>query len=119
MLFPTVALMLFNYICSLFPDVQLFNFIPRALASQLNFAEMSALPLSITSILITALTNFFLSFIMFSIIFYIASKKLGFRFSLVEFLTYYFFYQPISFIVLFFGIITGILFKNHKIDWKL
>ncbi|MEM3774553.1 MAG: glycosyltransferase family 2 protein [Candidatus Bathyarchaeia archaeon] len=119
MLFPTVALMLFNYICSLFPDVQLFNFIPRALASQLNLTSVPVLPPSLTSMLFTVLTNFFFGFIMFSIIFYIASKKLRFRFSLVEFVAYYFFYQPISFIVLFAGIIAGIFFKNHKIDWKL
>ncbi|MEM3840252.1 MAG: glycosyltransferase family 2 protein [Candidatus Bathyarchaeia archaeon] len=119
MLFPTVALMLFNYICSLFPDVQLFNFIPRALASQLNLTSVPVLPPSLTSMLFTVLTNFFLGFIMFSIIFYIASRKLRFRFSLVEFVAYYFFYQPISFIVLFAGIIAGIFFKNHKIDWKL
>ncbi|MEM3613203.1 MAG: glycosyltransferase family 2 protein [Candidatus Bathyarchaeia archaeon] len=119
MLFPTVALMLFNYICSLFPDVQLFNFIPRALASQLNLTSVPVLPPSLTSMLFTVLTNFFFGFIMFSIIFYIASRKLRFRFSLVEFVAYYFFYQPISFIVLFAGIIAGIFFKNHKIDWKL
>ncbi|MEM3565728.1 MAG: glycosyltransferase family 2 protein [Candidatus Bathyarchaeia archaeon] len=119
MLFPTVALMLFNYICSFFPDVQLFNFIPRALASQLNFTNVPVLPPSLTAILFTALTNFFLGFIMFSIIFYIASRKLRFRFSLVEFITFYFFYQPISFTVLFAGILAGIFFKKHKIDWKL
>ncbi|MBS7621330.1 glycosyltransferase family 2 protein [Candidatus Bathyarchaeota archaeon] len=119
MLFPTVALMLFNHICSLFPDVQLFNLIPRALASQLNLTNVPMLPPSITSILFTTLTNFFLGFIMFSIIFYTASRKLKFRFSFAEFIAYYFFYQPISFLVLFAGIIAGIFFKDHKIDWKL
>ncbi|MBS7636477.1 hypothetical protein KEJ37_03930, partial [Candidatus Bathyarchaeota archaeon] len=77
------------------------------------------LPPSITSILFTTLTNFFLGFIMFSIIFYTASRKLKFRFSFAEFIAYYFFYQPISFLVLFAGIIAGIFFKDHKIDWKL
>ncbi len=119
MLFPTVALMLFNYICSIFPDVQLFNFIPRVLASQLNLPNTPILPPSIASILFTILTNFFLGFIAFSIIFYIASKKLRFRFNLAEFVAYYFFYQPISFIVLFTGILSGLLLKNHKLDWKL
>ncbi|MEM0007987.1 MAG: glycosyltransferase family 2 protein [Candidatus Bathyarchaeia archaeon] len=119
MLFPTVALILFNYVCSFFPDAQLFNFIPKALASQLNLTSVPVLPPSLTTILFTALTNFFLGFIMFSTIFYIASKKLGFQFSIAEFMTYYFFYQPLSFIVLFAGIIAGIFFKDHKIDWKL
>jgi len=119
MLFPTVTLMLFNYICSLFPNAQLFNLIPRALASQLNLTSVPMLPPFITSILFTASTNFFLGFIAFSIIFYIASKKLKFQFNIAEFITYYFFYQPLSFIVLLAGIIAGILFKNHKIDWKL
>ncbi|MEM2336345.1 MAG: glycosyltransferase family 2 protein [Candidatus Bathyarchaeia archaeon] len=119
MLFPTVALMLFNYICSFFPDAQLFNLVPKALASQLNLTSVPVLPPSLTTISFTALTNFFLGFIMFSTIFYIASKKLGFQFSIAEFITYYFFYQPLSFIVLFAGIIVGIFFKDHKIDWKL
>ncbi|MEM1540456.1 MAG: glycosyltransferase family 2 protein [Candidatus Bathyarchaeia archaeon] len=119
MLFPTVALILFNHICSFFPNVQLFNFIPKALASQLNITNAPVLPHSLTTILFTALTNLFLGFITFSIIFYIASKKLRFQFSLAEFVAYYFFYQPMSFIVLFAGIIAGIFFRDHKIDWKL
>ncbi|MEM2249342.1 MAG: glycosyltransferase family 2 protein [Candidatus Bathyarchaeia archaeon] len=119
MLFPTVALMLFNYICSFFPGAQLFNLVPKALASQLNLTSVPVLSPSLTTISFIALTNFFLGFIMFSTIFYIASKKLGFQFSIAEFITYYFFYQPLSFIVLFAGIIAGIFFKDHKIDWKL
>jgi cellulose synthase/poly-beta-1,6-N-acetylglucosamine synthase-like glycosyltransferase len=119
MLFPTVALMLFNYICSIFPDVQLFNFIPRVLASQLNFSGTSLISPHVASILFTALTNFLLGFVAFSIIFYAASKKLRFRFSLAEFVVYYFFYQPISFLVLLVGIISGLFFKNHRLDWKV
>ncbi|MEM2690666.1 MAG: glycosyltransferase family 2 protein [Candidatus Bathyarchaeia archaeon] len=119
MLFPTVALMPFNYICSFFPGAQLFNLVPKALASQLNLTSVPVLSPSLTTISFIALTNFFLGFIMFSTIFYIASKKLGFQFSIAEFITYYFFYQPLSFIVLFAGIIVGIFFKDHKIDWKL
>lgn len=118
MLFPTVALMLFNYICSIFPDVQLFNFIPRVLASQLNFSGASLLSPQVASIIFTAFTNFFLGFVAFSIIFYAASKKLKFHFSLAEFVLYYFFYQPISFLVLLIGIISGLFFKNHRLDWK-
>ncbi|MEM3701052.1 MAG: glycosyltransferase family 2 protein [Candidatus Bathyarchaeia archaeon] len=119
MLFPTVAIILFNYICSLFPDAQLFNLIPRVFASQLNFTNVPMLPPSITSIFFTTLTNSILGFVMFSIIFYIASRKLRFQFSLAEFITYYFFYQPLSFLILIAGIIAGIFFKNHNIDWKL
>jgi cellulose synthase/poly-beta-1,6-N-acetylglucosamine synthase-like glycosyltransferase len=119
MLFPTVALMLFNYICCIFPDVQLFNLIPRVLASQLNISGAPLLSPQMTSILFTALANFFLGFIAFSMIFYAASKKLRFRFNLAEFVVYYFFYQPISFLVLFAGIISGLLFKDHRLDWKV
>jgi cellulose synthase/poly-beta-1,6-N-acetylglucosamine synthase-like glycosyltransferase len=119
MLFPTVALMLFNYICSIFPDAQLFNFIPRVLASQLNISGASLLSPHVASILFTTLINFLLGFVAFSIIFYAASKKLKLRFSLAEFVVYYFFYQPISFLVLLAGIISGIFFKNHRLDWKV
>ena len=121
MLFPTVALMLLNYLCCIFPDIQLFSFIPRVLASQLNISSASLLYLSpkMASILFTALTNLFLGFIVFSMIFYAASKKLRFRFNLAEFVVYYFFYQPISFLVLLAGIISGLLFKNHRLDWKV
>ncbi|MEM2947460.1 MAG: glycosyltransferase family 2 protein [Candidatus Bathyarchaeia archaeon] len=119
MLFPTAALILLNHICSFFPDVQLFNFVPRVLASQLNLTNVPMLSPSLTPIVFTSLTNFFLGFITFSIFFYTASRKLRFQFSLPEFIVYYFFYQPISFTVLFAGIIAGIFLKNHKIDWKL
>jgi len=119
MLFPTVALMLFNYVCSIFPEAQPFNFIPRALASQLNLSSTPILSTPATSVLLITLTNLFLGFIAFSIIFYIASKKLSFQFNLAEFVAYYFFYQPMSFFVLFAGILSGLLLKNHKLDWKL
>ncbi|MEM3770246.1 MAG: glycosyltransferase family 2 protein [Candidatus Bathyarchaeia archaeon] len=119
MLFPTITLMLFNYVCSLFPDFQLFSFIPKALASQLNLSTAPILSSSAASILFMILTNFFLGFIAFSIIFYSASKKLRFQFNLAEFVAYYFFYQPISFIVLLSGIISAFLFKSHKLDWKV
>jgi len=119
MLFPTVVLMLFNYAVSLFPETELFRFAPRALASQLNISFTQMLPPSLTSIFFTTSMNLFLGCITFSVIFFLASKKLKFQFSLPEFVAYYFFYQPLSFIVFFAGILSGIFLKNHNLDWKV
>ena len=118
-LFPTVIPMVFNYVCSQFPNIQLIGVVPKALASQLSFSLPSVISISAASILLTALTNLFLGFIVFSIIFYAASKKLKFHFNLAEFVIYYFFYQPIAFLILLGGIISAFLFSKHKLDWKV
>lgn len=118
-LFPTLAPLLLNHICSVFLDFQILNFVPPVLAAQLNFSLPPVIPVSVLSIIFTSLTNFFLGFIAFAAIFYTVSKRLNFRFNIAEFLIYYFIYQPVSALVLLSGIIWAFLSSDHKLDWKV
>ncbi|MEM3783487.1 MAG: glycosyltransferase family 2 protein [Candidatus Bathyarchaeia archaeon] len=118
-LFPTFFPLLLNYICSVFLDFQILNFIPPVLAAQLNFPLPSVISVSVLSIIFTGLANFFLGFIAFAAIFYTVSKRLNFRFNIAEFLIYYFVYQPMSALVLLVGILRAFLSSNHKLDWKV
>ncbi|MGB9684281.1 MAG: glycosyltransferase [Candidatus Bathyarchaeales archaeon] len=118
-LFPTIFPLLFNYICSVFLNFQILNFVPPVLAAQLSFSLPPVISVSVLSIIFTGLTNFFLGFIAFAAIFYTVSKRLNFRFNIAEFLIYYFVYQPVSALVLLFGIIRAFLSSNHKLDWKV
>jgi hypothetical protein len=64
-------------------------------------------------------SEFFISFLLFSALFYAASKKLKLHFNLLEFLVYFFFYQPLAFFTLIVGIITPFLSSKYKLDWKV
>lgn len=119
MLFPTVIPLLFSYVCSAFLKVQLQNLIPAVFAVQLSFPIPQVISVSLLSIFLTGLTNFFLGFLAFSAVFYIVSRRLGFRFNLAEFLVYYFVYQPIAALVLFVGILMAFVSQNHELDWKV
>jgi cellulose synthase/poly-beta-1,6-N-acetylglucosamine synthase-like glycosyltransferase len=119
MVFPSVVPLLFGYMCSALLKVQFQNMIPAVLAAQFNFPIPQVVPELLFSLFFTCLTNFFLGFLAFAVLFYIVSRKLGFHFNIAEFLVYYFFYQPISVLVLFIGILRAFISKNHKLDWKV
>lgn len=119
MVFPTFVPLLFGYVCSTLLKVQLHNMIPTVLAAQCNFPVPSAIPESLLSIFFTFLTNFFLGFLTFAVVFYLVSRKFGFHFNIAEFLIYYFLYQPIAALVLFTGILRAFISQNYKLDWKV
>lgn len=119
MVFPTVVPLLFGYVCSAFLKVQLNNMVPAALATQLNFSLPQAFPEPLLSMIFTGLTNFFLGFLAFAVIFHVVSRKFGFHFNIAEFLVYYFVYQPIATLVLLIGILRSFISQNYELDWKV
>jgi hypothetical protein len=74
---------------------------------------------NVGEVLLTIFVTFLLSFLMFSLLFYVASKRLKLHFNFAEFLVYFLFYQPLSSLILFIGIITAFFSGKHEMDWKV
>ena len=118
-LFPTLIPMILNYVFSNFLDYKIFDFVLMLLATRFSFLIPFLFSASMALVLFTSLVNFFTSFLLFSALFYSASKKLKLHFNFLEFLIYYFLYQPLAFFTLIVGIITPFLSSKYKVDWKV
>jgi biofilm PGA synthesis N-glycosyltransferase PgaC len=118
-LFPTLIPILINYILSNFLGYKIVGFIFMLLATRFNFFIPFFFSTSIAIVLITSIMNFIINFLIFSIIFYLISKKLKLYFNFLEFLIYYFFYQPLAFFTLMVGLITPFLPLKYTLDWKV
>jgi len=118
-LFPTLIPMLLDYVFSNFLGYTILDFALMVLATRFNFFIPFFFSASMAIVLIASIVNFFLSFLIFSALFYAASKKLKLHFNFLEFLIYYFFYQPFAFFTLIVGLITPFLSSKYKLDWKV
>jgi cellulose synthase/poly-beta-1,6-N-acetylglucosamine synthase-like glycosyltransferase len=116
-LFPTFIPVIFNYFFTTFLGYKIPNFLPSFFVMHSSLL-IPFIPY-IGELLLTSLTTIFLSFLLFSILFYAASKRLKLRFNLAEFLIYFLFYQPLSSLILFIGIITAFFSGRHELDWKV
>ncbi|MGB9959792.1 MAG: glycosyltransferase [Candidatus Bathyarchaeales archaeon] len=116
-LFPTFVPILFNYVFTNFLGYRIPNFVPSFLVVKSSIL-IPLIP-NVGEVLLTFLATFLLSFFMFSILFYAASKKLKLHFNFAEFLIYFLFYQPLSSLILFIGIITAFFSERHELDWKV
>ncbi len=118
-LFPTLIPIIFNYVFSNFLGYKILNFVLMLLATRFSFLIPFLFSVSMALVLLTSLVNFFISFLLFSALFYSASRKLKLHFNFLEFLIYYFFYQPLAFFTLMVGMITPFLFSKYRLDWKV
>jgi cellulose synthase/poly-beta-1,6-N-acetylglucosamine synthase-like glycosyltransferase len=118
-LFPTLLPMVLNYAFSNALYYKIFTFVLLLLATQLSFLIPLLSSASMGMVLFTSLVNSFISFLLFSVLFYSASRKLKLHFNFLEFLIYYVFYQPLAFFTLIVGIITSFLSSKYKVDWKV
>jgi cellulose synthase/poly-beta-1,6-N-acetylglucosamine synthase-like glycosyltransferase len=118
-LFPTLIPMLFNYVFSNFLGYKILDLVFMLLATRFNFFIPFFFSTSMALGLFTSVMNFFISFLVFSALYYSASRKLKLHFNFLEFLIYYFFYQPFAFFTLIVGIITPFLSSKYKLDWKV
>lgn len=116
-LFPTFIPIIFNYIFTNFLGYRIPNFIPPFFIVK-SSVLIPFIP-NIGEVLSTILITFFPSFLIFSIIFYATSRRLKLRFDFAEFLIYFLFYQPLSSLILFLGIITAFFSGKHELDWKV
>lgn len=116
-LFPTFTPIIFNYFFTNFLGYKIPNLIPQFLVVRSSLL-VPYIPY-IGDLLLTSLTMIFISFILFSVFFYAASKKLKLRFNLLEFLIYFLFYQPLAFLILVAGIIMAFFSGKHELDWKV
>jgi len=62
-----------------------------------------------------------IAFLAFSSLFFILSRRLGFKFKLHEFLIYYFIYSFLSLLIMIASLIKVFIFnkKDEKLDWKV
>jgi len=118
-LFPTLIPILINFIFSNFLGYKILDFALMFLAPRFNILIPFFFSTSMTMVLITGVLNFFIGFLIFSTLFYAASKKLKLHFNLLEFLIYYVFYQPLTFFTLIVGLITPFLYSKYDLDWKI
>ena len=118
-LFPTLIPIILSYVFSNVLGYKIIDIILMLLATKFSFLIPILFSSSMGLVLLTNLTNFFISFLLFSVLFYSASRKLKLDFNFLEFLIYYFFYQPLAFFILVVGIITPFLDSKYKLDWKV
>ncbi|MBE0511805.1 glycosyltransferase family 2 protein [Candidatus Bathyarchaeota archaeon] len=118
-LFPTLIPIVLSYVFSNFLGYKIIDLILMLLATRFSFLIPFLFSSSLALVLLTSWVNFFISFLLFSVLFYSASRKLKLHFNFLEFLIYYFFYQPLAFFTLIVGIITPFLFSKYKLDWKV
>lgn len=118
-LFPTLIPMVLNYAFSNFLGYKILDLVFMLLAIRFSFLIPFFFSFSMIIVLLTSFVNFFISFLLFSALFYASSRKLKLHFNFLEFLIYYFFYQPLAFFTLIVGIITPFLFSKYKLDWKV
>ena len=123
LLFPSIILILLYFFTPNLLIYKILSLIFLFLAVKLSFM-VPILWLSTISIdFIKSLLASILSFLSFSTMFFIFSKKLYFQFKLHEFLIYYFFYSPLGLFITIVALINVFLFdrKAMKIvsDWKI
>jgi len=118
-LFPTLIPILLNLVLSNFLGYKILDFALMLLATKFNFLIPLFFSTSMAIILITSILNFSISFLTFSLLFYAASKKLKLHFNILEFLIYYFFYQPLAFFTLIVSLITPFIYSKYNLEWKV
>ena len=122
-LFPSIMLIFFYFLIPNLLIYKIFYLILLLLAVKLNFM-LPILWLSTVSIdSIKNLLASILSFLSFSTVFSIFSRKLDFQFKLHEFLVYYFFYSLLVLFIVIVALINVFFFDKKAVemisDWKV
>jgi len=74
-------------------------------------------PVALGISFIKSLISAIISFLSFSLLYWIFGKKFGTNFNLAEFFVYFFLYQPVYFLVFLNGMYNGLRKKPMKMDW--
>lgn len=117
--FPSLILFLTTL---LIPDLliyKLFSIFFLFLAIKFNFAFPVLLFTTLGVDVFKSLFVSLISFLSFSVLFFMLSKKLGFKFKIYEFFVYYFFYSLLVLLIMVAGLIKVFVFKRESVsDWK-
>lgn len=116
-LFPTFVPIFLNYVITNMMDCKIPNVLPQVSLMQSSISIQFAR--QIGEIVLAGLPALFISFFLFSTLFYTVAKKFNFHFDFVEFLMYFFFYQPLASIILFASIMLAFFSEDPKLDWKV
>ncbi|MEM0219613.1 MAG: glycosyltransferase family 2 protein [Thermoproteota archaeon] len=88
--------------------------------SFISAIALSWLKPTVTISFIKGIMTMIVSTLVFFVIFYISSKKLGYNFSILEFLLFYFFYSFLSFTVALIGFVEVLIMKKRNCEnWKV
>lgn len=118
-LFPSLIVIALNIFI---PDALLYKvfiFILSFLTIKFNFVMAILLFGVIGWVLFKSLTIMIASFLIYSLVFYLLSRKIGYRFNLIEFILYYFLYSNLCLLTTFQGFILVLFNKITVNDWKV
>jgi cellulose synthase/poly-beta-1,6-N-acetylglucosamine synthase-like glycosyltransferase len=119
-LFPSLVLVMLSF---LIPELfihKIFSIIFLFLAIKVSFILPILMLTIIGADFLKNLVPTFLSFLIFAVLFFAFSKKLGFRFKFHEFFIYYLFYSLLVLLIMIIGLICVFVFnKKLKVDWKV
>jgi cellulose synthase/poly-beta-1,6-N-acetylglucosamine synthase-like glycosyltransferase len=128
LLFPSSAIPIINILslnspfCNLTSiPLHLISLISLFLTVNFNFTIPILLSIHIGLNFIQNFLASIIAFTAFSILFFIFSRRLGFKFNLREFLIYYFIYSFLTLIIMFATLIKVFIFnkKDEKLDWEV
>lgn len=115
-LFPTFISYLSGYILTWTLKFNLVSQVALIPVTQLAFVSLTTY---VCELLSNISFTLLLGLLALMPIFYLAARKLNFYFNPIEFTVYFIFYQPISAITLFTGIVTALFSNDYKLDWKV
>ncbi|MBA3043825.1 glycosyltransferase family 2 protein [archaeon] len=119
-LFPSLVLVMLSF---LIPDLfihKIFSIIFLFLSIKFSFILPVLMLTIIGADFLKNLIPTFLSFLIFAVLFFVFSKKLGFKFKFHEFFIYYFFFSLLILLIMIMGMICVFVFnKKLKVDWKV
>ncbi|MEM2561972.1 MAG: glycosyltransferase family 2 protein [Candidatus Bathyarchaeia archaeon] len=116
LLFPAVISYLSAYALAC---VLRFNLTQQATLIPIAQLTFSSLTPYVYELLFNISLSLFIGLLALTLIFYILARKLNYKFNFIEFIIYLTFYQPISALVLFTGILAALFSNNYKLDWKV
>ena len=119
LLFPSLLPIILSYLFSNFLGYKIIDIALVLFATKFSFLLPVLFSSSMVRVLLTNLTNFLTNFLFFSFLFSVASRKLKLDFNFIEFMIYYFIYQPFAFFILVIGIVTPFISSKYTLDWKV
>lgn len=119
-LFPSLILLILNFLVPVPLMYKLSYLFLLVIAVKFNFVAPILLFTTLGIDVFRYLFISLVSFLSFSVLFFILSRKLGFKFKIHEFFVYYFFYSLLVLLIMIVGLIKVFVFKRKLVsDWKI
>ncbi|MCJ7560987.1 hypothetical protein MUO79_10290, partial [Candidatus Bathyarchaeota archaeon] len=120
LMLPSLLLLSLNY---LIPDAIYYQTASLALLILTTYSSLAFPPMFLATFGIPIAKNLaaaVMTYVVFSIIYFLSARKLGYYFNPVEFLFYYFIYSPIWLLIIAVGLLRVATHKDRiDLDWKV